>query len=32
MSLGNVFVDGILKSYIVQCDLGVEVYILTKIQ
>ncbi len=32
MSLANVFVDGIFKSYIVQCDLGVEGYILTKIQ
>ncbi len=32
MSLGNDFADGIFKSYIVQCDSSVEVYILTKIQ
>jgi hypothetical protein len=33
MSWDNVFVNGnIFESYSLQCELGVEVYILTKIQ
>jgi hypothetical protein len=32
MSFGNAFVDGISKSYIIQCDLGLKVYVFTKIQ